>query len=99
MAHGPAGRQRPALIVSSALFHIEHQDRIILPISSQVRPGRETEVAIGNWKRAELLGPSVVKPAPATLENGLISRKLGHLADPDLAAVRELLRKILVLDG
>ena len=73
-------------------------DRIVLPISSQPNPTLETEVPIQNWKRAGLTGPSFVKPAPATTARDLIERKLGHLGDADLQAVRELLRKILVLD-
>jgi mRNA interferase MazF len=95
---GSGSKTRPALIVSSALYHSEHSDRIVLPISSQARPSVETEVAIQNWKRAGLLWPSVVKPAPTTIERSLIGKKLGHLAPADIDAVRELLRKALSLE-
>jgi mRNA interferase MazF len=90
-------KRRPAVVVSSALLHSERADRIVLPISSQPRPTLETEAAIQNWKRAGLVGPSVIKPTPATAARNLIERKLGHLAEADIAAVRALLRKVLDL--
>lgn len=95
--NGSGSKQRPAVIVSSPLFNAEHHDRIILPISSQARSTYETEWMLQNWKRAGLMGPSVLKPALTTLELSLIRRKLGHLGPSDLNALRELLKKILVL--
>jgi mRNA interferase MazF len=94
---GSGSKRRPAVVVSSALLHSENSDRIVLPISSQARPGFETEHGVQNWKRAGLLGPSVIKPAPTTVERSLINKKLGHLGNEDIEALRAQLRKILEL--
>lgn len=44
---------------------------------------------------AGLLKPSVLKPLIATIEKGLVLKKLGRLADPDLELLRQCLRQIL----
>jgi len=53
------------------------------------------EVTVERWKEAGLLKPSVLKPLLATVEKGLVLRKLGRLDDGDRAAVRETLKTIL----
>jgi mRNA interferase MazF len=88
-------KRRPAVVVSSAAYHRERPDLVILAITSQARPGGFGEAAIAQWKEAGLLRPSVLKPVLATIERGLVLRKLGRLADPDRAALRQLLAEIL----
>jgi mRNA interferase MazF len=53
------------------------------------------EVAIAQWKEAGLLKPSVLKPVLATIERGLVLRKLGRLQADDRQALRQVLRAIL----
>jgi mRNA interferase MazF len=65
-------------------------------VTSQLRPAAGVgEAVIAKWKEAGLLRPSVFKPLLATIERGLVLRKLGRLADEDLAALRKLLAEIL----
>jgi mRNA interferase MazF len=52
-------------------------------------------VAVRRWKEAGLLKPSVLKPLVATIERGLIRRKLGRLHDEDRRALRAALDAIL----
>jgi mRNA interferase MazF len=54
------------------------------------------EDAIGKWKEAGLLKPSVLKPLLATIEKGLVLRKLGRMEEEeDRRALRGVLDAIL----
>ena len=53
------------------------------------------EAAIGKWKEAGLLTPSVLKPLIATVEKGLVPRKLGRLEEEDRRTLRGVLDGIL----
>ena len=91
-----AGKRRPAVVVSSMAYHRDRPDVIILAVSSQSRPqGGAGEATIAKWKEAGLLRPSVLKPVVATIERGLILRKLGRLVEGDIAALRQVLDEIL----
>ena len=90
-----ATKKRPAVVVSSELFHRDHANVIVLAISSQHRPASETEAAVHHWQRAGLLNPSVIKPVITTLDTGLVIKKLGHLADDDRAALERILTTAL----
>jgi len=46
------------------------------------------EVWLREWETAGLLKPSAIKPVMATLERGLVIRRLGALGDDDRAALR-----------
>jgi mRNA interferase MazF len=89
-------KRRPAVVVSSDAYHRERPDLIILAVTSQARPQLALgEAAVTNWKEAGLLRPSVLKPVVATIEQGLVLRKLGRLAEEDRTALRNLLDEIL----
>ena len=88
-------KRRPAVIVSSDAYHRERPDLIILAVTSQARPAALGESAVAKWKKAGLLRPSVLKPVVATIERGLVLRKLGQLEDEDRAALRKVLGEIL----
>jgi len=91
-----ATKRRPAVVVSSAAYHRERPDLVILAVTSQLRPQASLgEVSVTKWKEAGLLKPSVLKPVLATIERGLVLRKLGRLADEDRATLRKLLGEIL----
>ena len=90
-----ATKRRPAVVVSSAAYHRERPDLVILAVTSQVRPaGGVGEAAVVKWKEAGLLKPSVLKPVLATIERSLVLRKLGRLEE-DRRALREVLRMVL----
>jgi mRNA interferase MazF len=87
-----ATKQRPAVVISSAAYHRDRPDILIMAITSQARPRRSVgEASIADWKKAGLLKPSVFKPLIATVDRGLIRRKLGRLAADDLQTLRTLL--------
>jgi len=89
-------KRRSAVVVSSDAYHRERPDLIILAVTSQVRPQAALgEAAVAKWKEAGLLRPSVLKPVVATIERGLVLRKLGRLAEEDRAALRKVLEEIV----
>ena len=53
------------------------------------------EAAIGAWKEAGLLKPSVLKPLLATVEKGIVRRKLGRLEEEYRRVLRGVLDAIL----
>jgi len=87
-----ADKQRPAVVVSSTAYNRERLDLVILAITSQIRPTLGFgEAFVAQWKQAGLIKASVFKPVLATIERGLVIKKLGRLATAD----REKLRKVL----
>jgi len=89
-------KRRPAVVVSSDAYHRERPDLVILAVTSQARPAAGVgEVAVAKWKEAGLLKPSVLKPVLATIERGLVLRRLGRLEEEDRQALRGVLREIL----
>ncbi len=91
-----AAKQRPAVVISSTAYHRARPDILIMAITSQVRSRPSLgEAAIRDWRKAGLLKPSVFKPLLATVDRGLIRRRLGRLAADDLQTLRALLPTIL----
>jgi mRNA interferase MazF len=89
-------KRRPAVVVSSERYHQERPDLIILAVTSQVRTAPAVgEAAIAKWKEAGLLKPSVLKPFVATIEKGLVLRRLGRMEEEDRRALHEVLDAIL----
>jgi mRNA interferase MazF len=55
-------KQRPAAVVSLAVYHRRRADLTIMAIISRLRPPARDEVPIRDWQAAGLLKPSVLKP-------------------------------------
>jgi mRNA interferase MazF len=91
-----SSKKRPAVVVSSAAYHRERPDLIIMAVTSQVRSSTTFgEVTIIDWQTAGLLKPSAIKPVLTSIEKNLILRKLGRLEASDRQELRETLQKIL----
>ena len=91
-----ASKKRPAVVVSCRAYNTARPDVVVMAITSQIRPDAQFgEVSLENWKIAGLLKPSVVKPVLATLEQALIIRRLGALADDDVRGLRRVISGIL----
>jgi mRNA interferase MazF len=89
-------KQRPAVVVSSAAYHRDRRDLIILAVTSQIRPAAGFgEAVIQRWESAGLLKPSMLKPLIATLERPLVMQRLGRLDAEDVSALRRVLDEIL----
>ena len=91
-----AGKQRPAVVVSSAAYNRERLDLVVLAITSQIRPTLGFgEALVAQWKQAGLIKPGLFKPVLTTIERGLVIRKLGRLTTADQDKLREVLDTIL----
>lgn len=91
-----AKKQRPAVIISSRAYGLQRADLILMAITSQLRRSPALgEVWLDHWQEAGLLKPSAVKPVIATLEQGLVIRKLGGLHADDQQALREAIALLL----
>jgi mRNA interferase MazF len=89
-------KKRPAAIVSSARYHQQRPDLIVMAITSQFRPTQTVgEAVIGNWQNAGLLKPSVLKPLLATIERSVVLRTMGKLHPDDRARLRNALQQII----
>ncbi|MEO5574036.1 MAG: type II toxin-antitoxin system PemK/MazF family toxin [Gammaproteobacteria bacterium] len=91
-----ASKKRPAVVVSSAAYHRERSDLILMAVTSQVRSIPTVgEASVKHWQVSGLLKPSVIKPVITTAEKGLILRTLGRLHEDDQALLRTVLNNIL----
>lgn len=92
-----AAKKRPAVVISSDTYHRYRGDVVVMAVTSQPSTSARLagEVLITEWEQAGLLRPSLIKPVLATLERGLILRKLGELQDRDRDALRAALQQIL----
>ena len=89
-------KKRPAVVVSSAAYHRERSDLILMAVTSQAHlTAAIGEASIEGWREAGLLKPSVLKPILFTLDRSLVLRKLGYLRQQDLESVRKSLNAIL----
>ena len=89
-------KKRPAVVVSSAEYHAQRRDLVIMAITSQLRPRSAFgEFTVTEWKKAGLIAPSAVKPVLTTIDKRLVLRKLGQLQTPDLRSLRATIHQLL----
>ena len=89
-------KKRPAVIVSSAAYHAQRRDLVIMAITSQIRPHPAfAEFTMAEWKKAGLLVPSAVKPILTTIEKRLVLKKLGQFQQADVRSLRASISAIL----
>jgi mRNA interferase MazF len=88
-------KKRPAVIISSAAYHLQHSDVIVMAITGAQTARRSGEASINDWQMAGLIKPSIIKPIISTLEATLVIRKLGQLSSDDQSQLRQVLRVVL----
>jgi mRNA interferase MazF len=66
-----------------------------MAITSQLRGGVFGDILVQDWQATKLLKPSTIKPAFATLEQGLVIKTLGKLSQSDSQALKQMIGKIL----
>lgn len=93
---------RPALVVSSDEFNKREPDRILLPLTSNIKRICPDDILIkDNEKIFNVTGLKVSSAIRAgkifTADICLIKRKLGHLPNKKMAEVRNQIKKILHL--
>ncbi len=89
-------KKRPAIVVSSSDYNFNRPDLVLMAVTSQVRePAPYGDTALIQWEAAGLIKPSVMKPIFTTIEQGLVIKRLGELAEEDKQALRDVLQEIL----
>lgn len=95
-----ARKTRPAVVVSSALFHARRSELLLMYISSQVEKlDILLDYPLQDWQAARLLKPSFARPKIAAVEPSLIVYHIGALTARDLRGVELALIKALGLEA
>jgi mRNA interferase MazF len=92
-------KRRPAVVVSSDDYNRHSPDVIIASVTGHLdavkHPG---DHLIVRWREAGLAKASLAQAKLATVEAGMIDRRLGALGRDDLVAVEKGLRRALGLN-
>ncbi len=80
-------KQRPAVIISSAIYHQQRQEAIISAITSRVDRILVGDHVINHWREAGLLFPSVATGIIRTIKQSMLVRKLGRISPDDLKEI------------
>lgn len=89
-------KKRPALVLSVAPYSSKLKLITIAMITSKIEGIKlRGDVSLKDWNKSGLLHPSIVRVAKvATLEEELISKKLGKLTSADIKEVRKKFQEI-----
>ena len=91
-SEGAGFKKRPALIVSSNPYHQSREEVVIAAVTSNTERVLTGDTLIKDWKKANLLFPSVVCGVLQTIKSALIERKLGALTSEDFRKVQANLK-------
>lgn len=94
---GVGFKKRPALIVSSDEYHKSRNEVVIAAVTSNIERELVGDTEIKEWKKANLLYPSIVTGILQTIKNNMIERKLGALTSTDFQKVQKNLKLALSL--
>ncbi len=96
-SEGTEFKKRPALVISSDDYHRNRQEVMIAAITSNVERALTGDTEIKQWKKANLLFPSLVAGIIQTIKGEMLERKLGILSPEDFRKVQENLKMSLGL--
>lgn len=91
-------KKRPAVIISSSRYNTVSKDMVIMAVTSQIEKSFDIgSCLIKDWKEANLLKPSAIKPAISSIEQALVLKKLGMLSPDDSSSLNAGLKELLEL--
>lgn len=94
-----ATKTRPAIIVSSDLYHRIRSEFLLAYVSSQVtQADPDLDYVLLDWAKAGLLKQSFVRPKLAAIAPALIVHHIGKLSVRDQVAVDRCLCRALALE-
>lgn len=89
-------KRRPAVIVSSAIYHATRPDVIVGLITSQITAAQgPTDYVLQDWAQAGLRLPSAFRSFFATLPPSTNPVLVGHLSERDWQGVRACIKAAL----
>ena len=83
---------RPALVISSETYRVGRRQLVVAAVTGNPGPLRPGDTAVGAWRDAGLLAPSVVTGVVITISDDSVARRLGSMAASDLQSVEASLR-------
>lgn len=90
-------KRRPAVIVSSSVYHATRPDVILGLITSQTASAvGATDYVLRDWSNAGLHLPSAFRAFLVTLPRAAVSAKIGTLTARDLDGVRQCVKAALL---
>jgi len=96
-SEGTGFKKRPALVLSSQEYHRSRQEVVIAAITSNVNRILTGDTRIREWKKANLLYPSMVTAILQTIRGEMIERTLGAISAEDFEEVQKNLKIALGL--
>ena len=91
-------KRRPALILSSRVYHRERPDIILGLITTQTNSATSpTDYRLQDWAHARLARPSAFRSFLVTLPRTAVKRRVGKLSSRDWGVVVETLQLALGL--
>jgi mRNA interferase MazF len=94
-----ATKRRPALVLSSEAFNDSTQHSVLAMITSAKNANWLLDVNISDLNRAGLSAASIVRMKLFTLDNRLIIRQAGLLADADRQAVSKAFNQLFDINS
>jgi mRNA interferase MazF len=88
-------KRRPAVILSSDIYHTIHPDIIIGLITSQMKGLGKTDYVLQDWESSGLRVASVFRSFIVTLPISTNIVQIGQLSEQDWIAVRTCVKKAL----
>ena len=86
-------KRRPAVIVSSTLYHRERPDFILGIVTSQIDSATDaSDYLLQDWKAAGLHRASAFRAFLITMPRSAVTAQLGQLSEADWQAVRERIK-------
>jgi mRNA interferase MazF len=83
---------RPAVIVSSTLYHTVEPDLLLAALTSKILPDSgPLDYTLSNWQTAGLRYPSALKPVLFTLDPARVLHRIGALEPADMAQIDQRL--------
>jgi mRNA interferase MazF len=93
-----ASKTRPAVVVSSDLYHQTRPELLLAYVSSQVSKAQPAlDYLLVDWTTAGLPRPSFIRPKIAAIEPALIVHQVGRLSERDLLEADRRLRRAMAL--
>ena len=89
----PGVKRRPALVLSSADFNRNAGHTVLAMITTSSNPSWPGDLAIETFEQCGLPRPCIVRLKLFTIDNRLVLRRAGRLADEDRRRVGESLRR------
>ena len=89
-------KRRPAVVVSSSLYHRLRPDIVVGLITSQIKGATSpTDYVLEDWRSVGLHQPSAYRTFLVTLPSSAVSHYIGKLSTIDLEQVRKCLQLAL----